>query len=116
MAFLARLAALVPPPGMHLATYLGVISPHATLRPKILPVPPPDDDAAPVAPARPKRMRWADMMKRFLFVDPLQCACGGRFRFVQVVVKPTAIQALCAALHLSGHLEENRLPRGPPSK
>ena len=37
MALLARLSALVPPPGMHLTTYLGVISPHAALRPYVLP-------------------------------------------------------------------------------
>ena len=115
MALLARLAALVPPPGMRLTTYLGVISPHAELRPLVLPKPPPDDGHDPVAPQRPKKMTWADLLRRVFWIDPLLCPCGGRFRLVAVVKDPTSIQAICAALHLSGQLAEGRLPRGPPA-
>ena len=114
MAFLARLAALVPPPGMRLTTYLGLISPHAELRPWVLPKPPRDDSQDPVAPRRPKKMSWEDLLRRVFWIDPLLCPCGGRFRLVAVVRDPTSIQALCAALHLSGQLAEGRLPRGPP--
>lgn len=114
MALLARLSALVPPPAMHLTSYLGVISPHAALRPHVLPKPPPEDGPTPVAPTRPKKMPWSDLIERVFWVDPLACRCGGRLRLVAVVKNPTAIQAICAALHLSGHLAENRLPRGPP--
>ena len=113
--FLARLAALAPPPCMNLISYFGVIAPHAALRSAVLPTPPPEGGPDPVAPARPKRMTWADLHRRVFWVDPLTCSCGGRFQLVAVIRNPTAIQALCAALHASGHLAENRLPRGPPA-
>lgn len=113
--FLARLAALAPPPRMHLISYFGVIASRAALRPAALPEPPLDGGPDPVAPARPKKMKWADLLRRVFWIDPLACPCGGRFRLVAVVRNPTLIQAVCAALHLSGHLQENRLPRGPPA-
>ena len=71
------------------------------LRPFVLPKPPPDDSPDPVAPQRPKKLTWADLLRRVFWIDPLLCPCGGRFRFVAVVRDPTSIQALCAALHLA---------------
>ncbi len=38
MSFLSRLAALVPPPRMHLVTYHGVLAPSARRREQIVPV------------------------------------------------------------------------------
>ncbi len=38
MSFLSRLAALVPPPRMHLVTYHGVLAPSARKRERIVPV------------------------------------------------------------------------------
>ncbi len=38
MSFLSRLAALVPPPRMHLVTYYGVLAPSAKRREQIVPV------------------------------------------------------------------------------
>jgi hypothetical protein len=41
--------------------------------------------AHPVAPARPKRVRWKDLRRRVFWIAPLVCPWGGRFRLVAVV-------------------------------
>jgi hypothetical protein len=38
LSFLSRLAALVPPPRMHMVTYHGVLAPSARRRVEIVPV------------------------------------------------------------------------------
>ena len=116
LAFIARLAALMPPPGMKLCRFLGVIAPHAALRPFVLPTPPPVDSDEPTAPARPARMTWSDLLARVLALDVNQCGCGGRFRFIAAIDEPTAIEAVAAAIIASGHLPRHRAPRGPPSQ
>ena len=66
LAFLERLAALIPRPRAHQLTYHGALAPASTLRSRILPRPPP-------RPLRPKgfaatagdpRYSWAELMKR----------------------------------------------------
>ena len=66
LAFLERLAALVPPPRAHLLTYHGVLAPASTLCSRAVPTPPP-------RPLRSKglsesscdpRNSWAELMKR----------------------------------------------------
>ena len=116
MAFIARLAALVPPPRFVAVRTLGVISPHATLRPLVLPVPPTPTPERPVAPPRPDRLSWAELMKRVLSLDPLDCPCGGRFWVVSMIQEPDVIEVIAAAIIASGHLAPHRAPRGPPAR
>ncbi len=49
--FVARLAALVPPPRCHLVRYAGVLAPGAALRARIVPEPP--EPARPLEPFGP---------------------------------------------------------------
>jgi hypothetical protein len=114
LAFIARLAALVPPPRFVGARALGVIAPRARLRPLVLPIPPPDTPERPVAPPRPARLVWAELMKRVFSLDPKACPCGGRFRYIAMIDDPDVILAVAAALIASGHLPPHRAPRGPP--
>jgi hypothetical protein len=88
VAFLRRLAALVPSPYQNLIRYHGVFANRSRLRP-LLPAPPgspapvpetPQTEMAPVppvpsAPPPPKRHRysWAHQLKRSLRVDALVC-------------------------------------------
>jgi len=67
LTFIARLVALVPPPGFHLRRFYGVFAPNHPWRARVVP-PPPDSSRAkrPVAPKRPKTMAWADLIKRVL--------------------------------------------------
>ena len=96
---IARLAALLPAPYLALRRFHGVLAPHHRLRTLIVPTPP-IDSAVPVAPKRPGRMNWADLLMRVWAIDALKCPfCGGRMRVIAVIQNPDAITAILAAVH-----------------
>jgi hypothetical protein len=89
VAFLRRLAALVPSPYQNLIRYHGVFANRARLRP-LLPAPPglpmsvpvpetpqaestPDPPPVPAPPPKRHRYSWAHQLKRSLHVDALVC-------------------------------------------
>ena len=85
---MARLAALVPPPRMHLTRFHGVFAPHSKLRWAVTPAhrgmgapqPPVSraDDEKPQTP-RHVAMNWARRLKRVFGIDIEGCArCGGK--------------------------------------
>ena len=73
---MARLAALVPPPRMHLTRYHGVFAPHSKLRAAITPAGRgaggKGAKQGAEAPAVPKHvaMRWAQRLKRLRLASP----------------------------------------------
>jgi hypothetical protein len=79
---MARLAALVPPPRMHLTRYHGVFAPHSKLRADITPAgrglgaakPPPTDLLTPPMPPH-LAMSWARRLKRVFGIEIE--TCGG---------------------------------------
>jgi hypothetical protein len=75
--FIARLAALVPPPSRHLIRFHGVFAPHSKLRAAVTPagrgVGAPNRPAcAGAQPARPRQvaMTWARRLKRVFGIAP----------------------------------------------
>ena len=152
--FLARLAALVPPPRHPLVRFHGVFAPHSAWRRKVVP------PAAPAAPSRcaagsasggslrtteaareqpaaaqgrdargsgaaaqrtpgakslsrPEpatateqsrfsfgRIDWAALLKRVYDVDALACSCGGRLRFIALILEREVAQNLLQSLDL----------------
>ena len=73
-------------------------APHHHLRAVVVPTPA-VDSPVPVAPKRPKRMTWADILMRVWAIDALKCPhCGGRMRDV-AAIRPR---------------REHRYPRGRP--
>jgi len=79
---IARLAALVPAPYLALRRFHGVFAPNHHLRSLVVPTPC-TDGAVPVAPKRPGRMRWADLLMRVWAIDALECPfCGGRMHVI----------------------------------
>ena len=101
--FLARLCALVPPPGFHMTRYYGVLASHHRLRERVIPkpaAPPPpqlpldfalSSDPAESSP-RPRRIAWAKLLARVFALDITRCRkCGGRMRVLEVVFDPDAI-------------------------
>ncbi len=117
---IARLAALIPLPRTHMRRFYGVFGPAHPLRSRVVPPPPcADRTEQPVAPKRPARMTWSDLLKRTFEIDALRCPrCSGPLRLITAVLEPTAIQAILAAIHLADaqiHEERARTTaRGPP--
>ncbi|CDI94631.1 protein PvdJ(3) [Pseudomonas aeruginosa PA38182] len=116
--FIAKLAALVPPPRAHLTRFHGVFAPNANLRAQLTPSgrgKRPAGDAVPVdvsahdeprSPEEKRRsMSWAQRLKRVFSIDITTCAhCGGAVRIVASIEEPTAIRAIRAILaHFEKH-------------
>ena len=161
LQFLARLAALIPPPRHPLIRFYGVFAPHPSWREKVVPIRlacchqrdengscSPDSataaattaitvarivkpstlpilarrcsEPAPhcVAPVAPRyvapaairepstRIDWAELLKRVHDVDALACPCGGRLKFVALILDEDPARAI---------LESLRLPSEPPA-
>ena len=119
--FLARLCALVPPPGFHMTRYYGVFASHHRLREHVIPKPAappppqlaldfahPDDPAesSPTSSPRPRRFAWAKLLARVFALDITRCRkCGGRMRVLEVVSDADAIARI---------LHGARAPPAPP--
>ncbi len=118
--FIAKLAALVPPPRAHLTRFHGVFAPNANLRAQLTPSgrgKRPASDAVPVdvsahdeprSPEQKRRaMSWAQRLKRVFSIDVTTCAhCGGAVRIVASIEDPKAIRAILAHFEKHGALEQ----------
>ena len=121
--FLARLAALIPPPNFHQLRYHGVLAAHAKDRARVVPGPAPE-------PSEPAQLRlafdgeatklelepgvksrsrhpWADLMQRVFAHEVLVCQrCKGAMRLVEVINDSDDIARALADVGLG--------PRPPP--
>jgi hypothetical protein len=94
------LAALVPPPLVHLTRFHGVFAAHAALRAAITPagrgMGAKQRVAAVEAPtSQDVRMSWARRLKRVFGIE--QCArCGGRLRVIASIEEPELIERILA--------------------
>ncbi len=134
--FIAKLAALVPPPRAHLTRFHGIFAPNARLRAQLTPAgrgrrqgsgtEPAEVKADPSAstdhrtPAERRRaMTWAQRLKRVFGIDVSTCVhCGGAVRIVASIEEPNAIRAILAHFARHDALEEAHYrpgPRGPPA-
>jgi hypothetical protein len=121
LAFVERLAALIPRPHKNLVIYSGVLAPNAKLRRKVVAYGVPrdlatrgagegtrpceptvaSDAATTVGERRRPNYAWADLMRRAFGVDVLQCPhCGDRLKLLAAVMSPPAIRAILASLGL----------------
>ncbi|BFO05845.1 IS91-like element ISVsa3 family transposase [Pseudomonas guariconensis] len=129
--FIAKLAALVPPPRAHLTRFHGVFAPNANLRAQLTPSgrgKRPAGDAVPVdvsahdeprSPEQKRRaMSWAQRLKRVFSIDVTTCAhCGGAVRIVASIEEPAAIRAILGHFVKQGAREEAHYrpaARAPP--
>jgi hypothetical protein len=100
--FIARLAALVPPPRVHLTRFHGVLAAHAALRAAITPAgrgTGAQERAAAVEPPTPKdvRINWARRLKRVFGIEIEQCVrCGGRLQVIASIEEPELIERILA--------------------
>ena len=124
---MARLAALVPPPRMHLTRYHGVFAPHSKLRAAVTPAhrgagkkPQAEEGTEPATP-RHVAMNWARRLKRVFGIDIEACArCGGKLRVIASIEEPEVIAKILAHLERRTPQEHQaELPlgaRAPPQQ
>ena len=130
--FIAKLAALVPPPRAHLTRFHGVFAPNAALRAQLTPSgrgKRPATEAARVEVSandeprsleeKRRAMSWAQRLKRVFGIDVSTCVhCGGAVRIVASIEEPNAIRAILGHFEKHGALEQAhyRPPaRAPPA-
>jgi len=94
LGFIARLAALVPPPRVHLTRYHGVFAADAALRAAIAPAG--RGSKARSEPERPMpkhvAMSWARRLKRVFGIEIERCrGCGGRLKVIASIEEPALI-------------------------
>ena len=101
--FMARLAALVPKPRVHLTRYHGVFAPHSALRARITPAGRGSRKATTETrtPAENHRaMSWAQRLKRVFKLDLESCeGCGGQVRVIACIEDPAVIEKILAHLN-----------------
>jgi len=115
-----KLAALVPPPRVHLVRFHGLFAPNARLRAKVVPGgkrssrackdssappsgPPPTtaDDKAKSPRDGTSRIDWASLLKRIFKFDVLACGkCGGRMKVLAVIEDPPIIEKVLSHMGL----------------
>lgn len=120
---IARLCAMVPPPGFHMIRYYGVLSSHANLRDEVVPDPPDDAPAPPPQQLdlyedneelRLVRKPWAWLVRHVFLEDVTVCPkCSGPMRWLEIATKPDDIARLLAR-HGLAPVPSPR-PRAPPS-
>jgi hypothetical protein len=114
---MARLAALVPKPRMHLTRYHGVFAPHSQYRSAT----PPVSGADPTKPSTPRHvaMSWARRLQRVFGIEIESCArCGGKLKIIASIEEPPLIAKILSHLERAapeqyqGELQLGA--RGPP--
>ncbi len=104
-----KLAALVPPPRIHLVRYQGILAPAARSRAQIVPASAASEsetlhsgcEAARPAFPRVRNYSWAELMRRVFAVDVLECPrCSGKMRVLAAIHAPEAIRAILDCLGL----------------
>ena len=108
---MARLAALVPPPRMHLTRYHDVFAPHSKLRAAVTPAHRGTEAAMPPAiatesanPPTPRHgaMSWARRLKQVFGIEIEDCArCGGKLQVIASIEEPQVIAKILAHLEPS---------------
>src|SRR5690606_35395177 len=124
--FLARLAALVPPPRIHLTRFHGVFAPASRLRGAVTPARRGRGGSRPPAstePPAPKHvsMTWMQRLKRVFAIDIDTCQrCGGPLKVIASIEDPELIANILSHLQQrseEGNDEHRRTPialRAPP--
>jgi hypothetical protein len=123
---MARLAALVPTPRMHLTRYHGVLAPHSQYRAAVTPAHRgrgaerrPVSAADPTKPStRHVAMSWARRLKRVFDVEIERCTrCGGQLKIIAGIEEPQLIAKILSHLERAAAQSQSERPlgaRGPP--
>jgi len=123
LTFIERLAALVPPPRMHMQTYHGVLAGGSVWRDDVVALEgsshrchPKPDEAEPSASRRPAhRYLWPELMRRVFGFEVLQCdVCRARIRLVSMIMARSVIIRILDHLGLESDPPPIQPARAPP--
>jgi hypothetical protein len=122
VAFLTRLAALIPRPRWNTLRYHGVFAPGATWRQAITAqaVPPEGTPRPLLQPSRPgthrpRRLAWADLLRRTFGLEVLVCAtCGTRRSITALIQSPAVARTILTYLGLPSEPPCVARARPPP--
>jgi hypothetical protein len=119
LELLKRLAALTPRPYVNLIVYHGVLAPNAKWRREVADFGRAQLERAPSATTSKKvvashNRTWAELMRRGLDIDVLQCPdCGGRLRFVAAIML-SAPSGESSAISVFPQTQSSSHRPGPP--
>ena len=103
VAAMAKLAALVPKPGVNLTRYHGVLAPNSQQRVKVTPARrgkaaskhPGTDWLDKTPEERHRSMTWMQRLKRVFQIDIKQCEhCGGQVKVIASIEDPSVIEQI----------------------
>jgi len=120
LELLEKLAALIPRPYVNLIVYHGVLAPNAKWRGEVVrfgraKLQSEPSTSTPRKVAASYNRTWAELMRRGLDIDVLQCPdCGGRLRFAAAIMLSTAIRRILRHLGLPSDPVELAPARAPP--
>jgi hypothetical protein len=107
--FIAKLAALVPPPRANLIRYFGVFAPASPLRRDIVPKPIRQENPKqgggdkPVNEKQRHYIPWAQLLKRVFRIDVEKCSrCGAKVKVVAVINEHKIIERILSHLEKTG--------------
>ncbi len=119
LAFMQRLAALVPRPRLRLIRFHDVLAPNAELRALVVPQDPEAPEAKPAeceahcAHHRPVRLSWAKFLKRVFDLDLEQCPnCCGELKIIAAILKQPVIAKTLTHLGLRARAPPRAPARG----
>ena len=117
LAFIERLAALIPPPRLHQLTYHGVLASASSWRSDIVPAPP-SRRRSPCGGGGVlslHRYSFAELMKRVFRIDALLCkTCGSERRWIAAITNADSIAKILEHLELPSERVQAAPPRAPP--
>jgi hypothetical protein len=116
LAFIARLAALVPPPKRHLTRYFGVLSSHAASRKEVVPAleePASTDDKGKPA-GKSKYIPWAELLKKSFGFEVVCQKCHSPLRLIALIQNQGIAKKILTAMHLPADVPELHPARPPP--
>ena len=120
LELLEKLAALIPRSYGNLIVYHGVLAPNAKWRREVVDFGRPPVQRGSSATTRrnvgaPYNRTWAELMRRGLDIDVLECPdCGGRRRFVAAIMLSSTIRRILRRLGLRSEPVELASARAPP--
>ena len=116
MDFLSRLAALVPPPRIHMVKYAGVFAPNHPIRKKVILNPGKKksfsarcrDSDSKEGRRKVRNSSWAKLLSRVFQIDVGSCSrCGGEMEIIGAVFDPQQVHR---------YLDHVSLARSPPEE